>query len=56
MAFLETQNDTSQYIPIEEWKQHYDIVRQTYHHLEQEILQNGSSIFEEDTKKKTKPK
>lgn len=55
LEFLETPNDTTQYIPAEEWKQHYDIVRQTYHHLEQEILQNGNSIFEEDTKKKTKP-
>jgi hypothetical protein len=53
---FENPNEKSQYIPIEEWQQHYDIVRQAYHHLEQEILQNGNSIFDEDTKKKTKPK
>jgi hypothetical protein len=56
LELLETPNDTTQYIPIQEWKQHYNIVRQTYHHFEQEILQNGNSIFEEDIKKKTKPK
>ncbi len=55
LDFLETPNDISKYISIEEWKQHYDIVRQTYHNLEQEILQNGNAIFEDDTRKKSKP-
>ncbi len=50
LEFLDAPTDTSQYIPIEEWKQHYDIVRQTYHHLEEEILQNGNSIFEDKKK------
>ena len=51
LEFLETPTDTSQYIPIEEWKQHYENVRQGYHHLEQEVLLNGNSIFEDETKK-----
>jgi len=56
LEFLDSLSDTSQYIPRQEWKQHYYNVRQTYYHLEQEILQNGNSIFEDDNKKKTKPK
>ena len=55
LEFLDAPNDTSQFIPVDEWKQHYDIVRRAYHHLEQEILLNGNSIFEEDPKK-IKPK
>ena len=47
LEFLERSTDTSKYIPMEEWKQHYTNVRQAYYHLEQEILQNGNAIFED---------
>ncbi len=56
LAFLENPNDSTKYIPVEQWKQHYDIVRQAYHHLEQEILQNGNLLFEEKKKDKLNPK
>jgi hypothetical protein len=46
--------DTLPFIPVDEWKHHYEIVRLTYYHLLQEILKNGDSIFEEDKRKKTK--
>ena len=51
VQFLDTPNDTSQFIPGDEWKQHYNMVRQAYHYLEKEILEKGNSIFEEDPKK-----
>ncbi len=53
LDFLERPTDASKYIPKEEWKQHYDRVRQAYYQLGQEILQNGNAIFE-DKKEKQK--
>ena len=53
LDFLERSSDTLKYIPKEEWKQHYDKVRQAYYKLGQEILQNGNAIFE-DKKEKQK--
>ena len=55
VRFLDNPNDTSQFIPVDEWQHHYDLVRQAYRNLENEILLNGNSIFEED-QKKIKPK
>jgi hypothetical protein len=52
LDFLERSTDTSKYIPKEEWKQHYDKVRQAYYQLGQEIIKNGNAIFEDKNEKK----
>ncbi len=51
LQFLETLTGTIQYIPVEEWKQHYDIVKQTIKNFNQKFYKK-EMLFSKKKQKK----